>query len=150
MMMAGLPRPIPAIHRKYPELFPQIFWLDTFGLDSAYDYDPVWAKCQELGFAVTFHGALLLAADGIMSRSVTNGVFNHMGSFAYLAYQLCKSLVFGGVTRRFPDLTFAFLECGVGWASILLANLEEYWEKRNLSMIERRDMARLDRAEFRR
>ena len=23
-------------------------WIDTLGLDSLYDYDPVWAKCEEL------------------------------------------------------------------------------------------------------
>ena len=29
-------------------------------------------------------------------------------------HRLCKSLFLGGVTRRFPDLNIAFLECGVG------------------------------------
>ena len=32
--------------------------LDTFGLDSAYDYDPLWAKCVELGVAPVFHSSL--------------------------------------------------------------------------------------------
>ena len=45
----GVHRPVPAIHEKYPELFPRVHWWDTFGLDSLYDYDPVWAKCQESG-----------------------------------------------------------------------------------------------------
>ena len=31
------------------------FWLDTFCLDSEYDYDPVWAKCVELKVPPTFH-----------------------------------------------------------------------------------------------
>jgi len=30
-------------------------WIDMYGIDSAYDYDPVWAKCQELGVSVSFH-----------------------------------------------------------------------------------------------
>ena len=30
------------------------FWIDTFCLDSEYDYDPVWAKCVELGIAPPF------------------------------------------------------------------------------------------------
>ena len=28
---------------------------DVIGLDSEYDYDPVWAKCLELGIAPSFH-----------------------------------------------------------------------------------------------
>ena len=43
---------------------------------------------------------------------------NHIGSFRDKMYQLCKSLYFGGVTRRFPTLNLAFLECGVAWACI--------------------------------
>jgi hypothetical protein len=31
-------------------------WIDTLGHGSLYDYDPVWAKCLELGVAPTFHG----------------------------------------------------------------------------------------------
>jgi len=42
---------------------------DYFGLDSAYDYDPVWAKAAELGVAVTFHagqtGVFLLHQEGV-------------------------------------------------------------------------------------
>jgi len=30
-------------------------WLDTYGPDSLHDYDPVWAKCVELGISPTFH-----------------------------------------------------------------------------------------------
>jgi len=29
--------------------------LDLFGLDSPYNYDPVWSKCVELGVILTFH-----------------------------------------------------------------------------------------------
>ena len=30
-------------------------WYDVLGIDSDYDYDPVWQKCRELGIAPTFH-----------------------------------------------------------------------------------------------
>jgi hypothetical protein len=36
------------------------------------------------------------------------------------------SLFFGGVTRRFSDLRFAFLEGGVGWACTLLGDLVDH------------------------
>ena len=44
LLAAHVRRPIPAA-RHVPELGRYAFWLDTFGIDSAYDYDPVWAKC---------------------------------------------------------------------------------------------------------
>lgn len=84
------------------------------------------------------------------SRSITNFDYNHLGSFAFLMDQICKSLVMGGVTRRFPDITLGFLECGVGWAVSLLAGLVEHWEKRNIEVIEtRRNPAFLDVERFR-
>src|SRR5438552_28317 len=72
MFPAGVARPVPAIHRAHPELFPRVHWLDTYGLDSAHDYDPVWAKCRELGFAVAFHGGSAPAIETMASRSVSN------------------------------------------------------------------------------
>jgi hypothetical protein len=59
---------------------------------------------------------------------------------------VCKSLFFGGVTRRFPDLNFAFLEGGVGWACMLYADLIGHWEKRNRKALESTNPGRLDRA----
>ena len=49
-----------------PELAQYAVWTDTFGLDSAYDYDPVWQKCRELGIAPAFHSA----ADGLAEPGV--------------------------------------------------------------------------------
>jgi hypothetical protein len=49
------------------------------------------------------------------------------------------------VPRRFPELRFAFLEGGAGWASQLYNSLFEYWEKRNLKALrETLDPAKLD------
>jgi hypothetical protein len=53
--------------------------------------------------------------------------------------------IFGGVTRRFPELRFAFLEGGVGWAASLLGDLASHWEKHNPRVLERFDPARLDK-----
>jgi hypothetical protein len=60
---------------------------------------------------------------------------NHIGQFAAMMHALCKSLFFGGVTRRFPRLNISLLECGVGWAGILLGDIVEHWEKRNITQI---------------
>jgi predicted TIM-barrel fold metal-dependent hydrolase len=142
----GVTRPIPEPHpgESSPFLWPgQAWWFDNFGLDSAYDYDPVWAKAEELGFAVTFHGGLgHMPSGSFVSR--TNYSYNHIGAFAHRMHQLCKSLFMAGVTTRFPKLNIAFLECGVGWAGILLADLLEHWEKRRSEGLASLDPATID------
>jgi predicted TIM-barrel fold metal-dependent hydrolase len=127
-----------------PWLVPgQTHWFDNFGLDSEYDYDPVWAKLVEIGFPLVSHGGLGHIAPN-QYVSISNYSANHIGSFRDKMYQLCKSLYFGGVTRRFPTLNVAFLECGVAWACTLIADIVEHWEKRNLDALARLDPATID------
>jgi hypothetical protein len=57
-------------------------------------------------------------------------------------------LLFGGVTARFPDVPFAFLECGVSWAMQMLCDTVEHWEKRNVDALAAMDPATLDRDEL--
>ncbi len=92
-------------------------WLDSLGLDSLYDYDPVWQRCVELGVSPTFHTA---AMGWTIRASVSNYVFNHIGMFAIAGEMLALSLFMGGVPQRFPQLRFAFQEGGVAWAAALL------------------------------
>lgn len=135
-------RPIPAICEKYPEAARKACWVDTFGLDSEYDYDPFWAKCVELQVPVASHSSGM----GWGSRqSISSYIYNHLGHFAASAYALCASLFMGGITRRFPSLRIAFLECGVGWACSLYSDLIKHWEKRNVKGMENYNPANLDR-----
>ena len=46
-------RPVPSVAREHAELAQLVTYEDCFGLDSPHDYDPVWAKCSELGVAVS-------------------------------------------------------------------------------------------------
>ena len=48
------------------------------------------------------------------------------------------------MTRRFPELRFAFLEGGVGWACQLFGDLLEHWERRSAKALERMDPRKLD------
>src|SRR3954447_12546034 len=133
----GVLRPIsqPATEPESPYLLPgQSHWVDHFGLDSEYDYDPVWERFRSHNFAVTMHGGMAIPV-GVYS-SITSFSFNHLGSFAQMSYPICKALFLGGVTRRFPDLSFAFLECGVSWACTLLNDLVEHWERRNVEALQ--------------
>jgi len=116
---------------------------DQFGLDSAYDYDPVWQKCRELGIAPTFHTG---GRSFGLRNSATNFTFNHIGHFASAGHAVAKALFLGGVTRRFPELRFAFLEGGVGWGCQLFADLIEHWERRGAAGIAYMDPKKLDRA----
>jgi predicted TIM-barrel fold metal-dependent hydrolase len=115
--------------------------LDTLGIDSAHDYDPVWRRCVELGVAPASHTPGMGWGS---RRSISSYVYNHIGSFGASMEALCKSLFLGGVTRRFPTLSFGLLEGGVAWACSLLADLLSHWEKRNARAIGHLDPARID------
>ncbi|MCW2546461.1 MAG: putative metal-dependent hydrolase, TIM-barrel fold, partial [Mycobacterium sp.] len=119
----------------------QAYRLDTFGIDSEYDYDPFWAACLELGITPVTHSSLQAHR---ITRSRTNYVFNHIGGLAVSHYELAKSLVMGGVFKRFPELRIGFLEGGVAWAVSLLADLIGHWDKRNAGAIGSLDPAVLD------
>ena len=117
------------------------WWYDTFGEDSDYDYDPFWAKAVELGMPLAAHSC----GFGFTNNSnVNNFMQNHLGHFANAANLLCKSLFFSGVTRRFPKLRMAFLECGAGWAADLYAGIAARWEKRSPEALSHIDPRQLD------
>lgn len=121
-------------------------WYDLMALDSIYDYDPVWHKAVELGVSPTFH----TSTQGIGLRaSPTNYMFNHIGHFAAAHEALCKALIFGGVTSRFPTLKFGFLEGGTGWAVALLNDLIARFKKRGGGRVSTYDPRRLNVAELR-
>ena len=128
MMTGTVPRPIAGTDGS-----PSGRWIDTIAHDSVYDYDPVWAKCEELGVVPTFHGG----GQGWGTRmSTTNMSYNQVGNFATAGEAICRSLVFGGVPKRFPQLRFAFQEGGVAWGASLLGAVLGHWEKRNIEAIQ--------------
>lgn len=128
MMASFVKRPIMAIERKYPGAGKYAYWLDTYGLDSEYDYDPLWAKCAELKISPTFHS---IGWGWGSRRSISSYIYNHLGGFAASAEAVCKAIFFGGIPARFPSLTFGFCEGGVAWARNLYCDLISHWEKRS-------------------
>ncbi len=115
--------------------------LDALGLDSEYDYDPFWRRCVELKVAPASHTPGMGWGS---RRSLSNYVSNHIGSFGVSMEAFCRSLFLGGVTRRFPELSFGLLEGGVAWASELYSGLVSHWEKRNAESIHHLDPAKID------
>jgi predicted TIM-barrel fold metal-dependent hydrolase len=128
-LIASVRRPVEAAGNYSADIMaPRPYYIDTFGIDSPYDYDPVWAKFVELKVAPCTHSGSIGWVD---RTSPSNFTYNHIGHFAAAAHAVAKSLFMGGVTRRFPTLKFGFLECGAGWARNLSVDLAGHWSKRN-------------------
>ncbi len=147
VMPGWVQRPVRAVAERWPEAAPWALWVDAFGIDSEYDYDPVWQTCLELGLSPSFHSSSM---GWPHRRSISSYVYNHIGMLGEAHHTTAKSLVLGGVTRRFPDLGFCFLEGGVGWAASLFADLIGHWDKRNGAAMAATDPAALDWGEVRR
>ena len=141
MFGSALPRHVDAVKRD-PEADRFAVWYEVFGVDGLYDYDPVWAKCRDLKIAPTFHST---GSNQALRNSPTNFVYNHIGHFADAGHAACKGIFLGGITRRFPELRWAFLEGGVGWAAQLFGDLIEHWERRNINALENMKPEKLDR-----
>jgi predicted TIM-barrel fold metal-dependent hydrolase len=137
-MVGGMMRRrVRALEEEHPEAAKAVQWYD----DSEHDYDPVWQKCLELKVAPSFHNG---ARSILLRNSPSNFCYNHIGHFASAGHAVAKAMFFGGVTRRFPTLNFAFLEGGVGWACMLYADLIGHWEKRNRQALEHTNPDKLD------
>ena len=143
MLGSLIRRPIPALVQEHPEAAKLVEWYDPIAIDSEHDYDPVWAKLRELRIAPSFHNG---ARSILLRNSPSNFCYNHIGHFASASEAMAKAIFLGGVTRRFPELNFAFLEGGAGWACSLFADLIGHWEKRKLDALENTNPASLDRA----
>jgi predicted TIM-barrel fold metal-dependent hydrolase len=138
VVMAGIvQRPL-----KGAEGVPGAFWIDTVAHDSIYDYDPVWQRCVDLGISPTFHA---IGSGWGTRTSSTNFVFNHIGHFATAQEAACRSIVMGGVAKRFPELRFSFLEGGVAWAANLCSDLIGHFEKRNVESVQTLNPDKIDR-----
>ena len=143
MVNTMIQRPAAEITEDTPEQARNATILESPAIDVGDAYDPVWAKCVELGVAPTCHNPF--RGRGSTHGSPTNYCFNSLNSFAHGSEFFCRALFFGGVPHRFPALKFAFLEGGAGWAAQLYNALFEYWEKRNLEALSRNlDPAVLD------
>jgi predicted TIM-barrel fold metal-dependent hydrolase len=142
MFGSGMSRRVEAATAGDPDTSRFAVWYDVLGIDSIHDYDPVWAKCQESGIAPTFHSS---SSNQGLRLSPSNFTYNHIGHFAAAGHAVAKAIFLGGVTRRFPDLRFAFLEGGVGWGCQLFGDLIEHWEKRNQGWLDHMDPRKLDR-----
>ena len=98
MFGSGVRRPIPHAKGAPADLARYAQGFDQLGLDSEYDYDPLWQKCRELGIAPTFHTGGRSYGE---RNSPSNFTFNHIGHFAAAGHNVAKALV---PRRRDPAL----------------------------------------------
>ena len=140
MLPGRVNRPIPKHLDEHPEAEGIARYIDLIGIDSAYDYDPFWARCQEMGITPASHGSDFFWG----AVSVSKYMFNHLSAFAHGHDAFAKALFMGGVTKRFPGLNFIFLEGGVAWACNLFSDIIGHWEKRNGKAIDRLNPQHLD------
>src|SRR5215468_1607372 len=120
MLGSLIRRPIPALLEEHPDAARFVEWYDAIAIDSVHDYEPVWQKLRELRIAPSFHNG---ARSILLRNSPSNFCYNHIGHFASASEAMAKSIFLGGVTRRYPELNFGFLEGGAGWACSLFADL---------------------------
>src|SRR6266404_6167910 len=57
MFGSGMSRKVASSAQSDPDGARLAVWYDVLAIDSEYNYDPVWAKCRELGIAPTFHSS---------------------------------------------------------------------------------------------
>ena len=143
MFGSSVARRLPTAEGIDPALARFTVGFDQLGIDSEHDYDPVWQKCRELKIAPTFHTGGRSYGE---RNSPSNFTFNHIGHFAAAGHAVAKALFLGGVTRRFPELRFGFLEGGVGWGCQLFADLIEHWERRGAKGLAYMHPDKLDRS----
>ena len=143
VMNTMIMRPSPEVEKEAPHLAQYTMAPTSPAIDVDNCYDPVWAKCVELGVAPTCHNSF--RGRGSTHGSPTNYCYNSLGSFGQGSEYFCRSLFFGGVPKRFPTLKYAFLEGGAGWAANIYNSMFEYWGKRNPeSLAANLDPAKLD------
>jgi hypothetical protein len=147
VLASGSRRPIPAYERELgPDAAAAIRRIDFYGLDAAYDYDPLWQRMVDLKVPATFHGQTVGTWFG--PSSISNNTFNRLGAVGYSYPALLLAFLLGGVVRRFPTLKFMFQEGGAGWMSSLFCSLLGVWEKRGGHHIETYNPQRLDMAKL--
>jgi uncharacterized protein len=92
-------------------------------------YDPLWAECERLGIAVTFHGGGQTNLRPDFSLEVLDKLMMwHTFNQPLGIMTVAVSLTAGGVLERFPKLRVGLLEGNCGWAPWLLQRLDEHWE----------------------
>ena len=91
-------------------------------------YDPLWARCVQLGLTVSVHEGLGLRGPTIGTDRFGAFAPRHALSHPMEQMAAMASFVLDGAFERHPELRVAFLESGTGWLPYWLARLDDHVE----------------------
>ncbi|MGB7951216.1 MAG: amidohydrolase family protein [Candidatus Binatia bacterium] len=91
-------------------------------------YDPIYAAAERLGVGLGFHTGT--SADSLGGQRFRKFLSAH--TIDHPAEQMMAMIgtIVGGVFERFPRLSIAYLESGIGWVPYMMDRLDEEVEKR--------------------
>ena len=120
-------------------------WLDSLGLDSLYDYDPVWQRCVDLGVSPTFH----TAAMGWTIRASVDATTCSTTSACSPSPARCSRSRCSWAACRSGSRSCASRSRRAGWRGRRRCSRTSigHWEKRNRDAVEHYNPAHLDRAQ---
>lgn len=108
-------------------------------------YDPIWRAADAVGLPVAMHAGSGSGVNFVRpNKTRYDGANADRATFAEATgidtqnMPVIPHLIGAGVTDRFPDLHFFFVETGAGWLANLLENLDEVWGDK----VVRRDVNR--------
>jgi len=91
-------------------------------------YDPIYAAAERLGVGLGFHTGT--SADSLGGLRFRKFLSAHTIDHPAEQMMALIATVIGGVFERFPTLSIAYLESGIGWVPYMMDRLDEEVEKR--------------------
>jgi predicted TIM-barrel fold metal-dependent hydrolase len=91
-------------------------------------YDPIYAAAQRLGVGLGFHTGT--SADSLGALRFRKFLSAHTIDHPAEQMMAMIATIVGGVFERFPKLSVAYLESGIGWVPYMMDRLDEEVEKR--------------------
>ncbi len=91
------------------------------------EHDPLWAEIERLGRPICLHdsGSPHLPSYGDRMETHTTG---HIIAHPFEAMVAMMSLIWYGVSERFPALRIVHVEADAGWLPYLLQRMEQHWQ----------------------
>src|SRR5215472_7426505 len=91
-------------------------------------YDPIYLAAERLGVGIGFHTGT--SADSLGGLRFRKFLSAHTIDHPAEQMMALIATIIGGVFERFPGLSIAYLESGIGWVPYMMDRLDEEVEKR--------------------
>jgi len=91
-------------------------------------YDPIYSVAESLGVGIGFHTGT--SADSLGGQRFRKFLSAHTIDHPAEQMMAMIATIVGGVFERFPRLSIAYLESGIGWVPYMMDRLDEEVEKR--------------------